>query len=236
MERRNLLVIGGSASNNFGKVPDTQAWPKILEKNLGGNTQVTHVSHSGLTFVRGMNELANVDSVDLIIMHFGTSIGWPISMIQMGTKAGIDFDSEVAFNQPPYRSAQNKLKKDLRRLFRNTVKYVLFLFGLYRPRVSRKELSDQIDVVINLAKLKCEKLVWVQHRAFLKHRIVLEKATYDRYYLEIMKALKSRSSDFLQIVEIPDDFMTQENYLFDCVHLSSSGHVALERIIRRSIS
>jgi hypothetical protein len=76
----------------------------------------------------------------------------------------------------------------------------------------------------------------LQHHAFLRHQITLEKNIFDRYYLEIMKVLKSRSSNFLQIVEIPDDFMTQENYLFDCVHLSSSGHVALEKIIRRSIS
>ncbi len=50
-----------------------------------------------------------------------------------------------------------------------------------------------------------------------------------------MKVLKIRLSDFLQIVEIYDDFMTQEKYQFDCVHLSNSGHITLDKSFEAQI-
>ena len=237
MERTKILVIGGSASNNFGNAPDTLAWPELLAKNLTDSADVTHLSRGGLTFVRGMNELAGVSTADILIMHFGTSIGWPISIIKAGTVMGIDFASDHGFNQPTGVSKvkSRRVKKFIKRSFRNAVKYVLFFTGLYKPRASRRELNDQVEAVVQLAQHKTGRLIWIQHRAFLNRRILLEKLVYDRYYRKIMKTLKRLQIEGLQVLEIPDDFIVAENYLFDCVHLSSKGHVELEAIIRKSI-
>jgi hypothetical protein len=227
-------VIGGSASNNFGNAPDTLAWPELLAKNLGETIELTHLSREGLTFVRGMNELAEVKSSDVLIMHFGTSIGWPISIIKAGTVMGIDFASDHGFNQPTGISKVKirRVKKFFKRSFRNAVKYLLFFTGLYKPRASKRELNDQVEAVVHLAQHKTQRLIWIQHRALLNHRIFLEKWVYDRYYRKIMRTLKRLKVEGVSVLEIPDDFVVSENYLFDCIHLSSQGHQRLEKLVR----
>ena len=234
MERLKISVIGGSASNNFGNAPDSLAWPELLAKNLAQSADLTHVSRGGLTFVRGMNEISEIDSTQVLIMHFGTSIGWPISLVKTGTAMGIDFASDHGFNQPTGVSTvrERRVKNYFKRSFRNGVKYVLFFTGQYKPRASRRELKDQIEAVIHLAQHKTDRLIWIQHRAFLNHRIWLEKWVYERYYKQIMKALDGLGLKGVSVLEIPDEFMVTENYLFDCVHLSSKGHERLEKLVR----
>ena len=237
MERLKIFVIGGSASNNFGNPPDCLGWPELLAKNLTQSADLTHVSRGGLTFVRGMNEIAEIDSADVLIMHFGTSIGWPISIVKAGTVMGIDFASDHGFNQPTGVSKvkTHKVKNLFKRSFRNTVKYLLFFTGQYKPRASRRELQDQIEAVIHLAQHKTERLIWIQHRAFLNHRIFLEKRVYEAYYKQIMKTLNGLGVKGVSVLTIPDEFMVAENYLFDCVHLSSKGHERLEKLVREVI-
>jgi hypothetical protein len=237
MERLKVFVIGGSVSNNFGNASDTLTWPEHLAKNLGEHAVVTHLSRGGLTFVRGMNELAEVDSADVLIMHFGTSIGWPVSIIKAGTVMGIDFASDHGFNQPTGISTvkSHRVKKFATRTFRNGVKYILFFTGLYKPRASRRELKDQVEAVVNIAQHKAKSIIWIQHRAFLNHRIVLEKWVYDRYYRKIMKTLKGLDVNALSVLEIPDEFVISDNYLFDCIHLSSQGHKRLEQMVRDAL-
>jgi len=237
MERLKIFVIGGSASNNFGNAPETWAWPERLAQNLGDYADVTHLSRGGLTFVRGMNELAEVDSADVLIMHFGTSIGWPVSIIKAGTVMGIDFASDHGFNQPTGISKVKsiKVKKFANRTFRNGIKYILFFAGLYKPRASERELKDQVEAVVNIAQHIAKRIFWIQHRAFLNPRIVLEKWVYDRYYRKIMRTLKGLDVEGLTVLEIPDDFVVADNYLFDCIHLSTQGHKLLEEMVREAL-
>jgi hypothetical protein len=184
-----------------------------------------------------MNEIAEIDSTDLLIMHFGTSIGWPISLVKTGTAMGIDFASDHGFNQPTGISKKRtrRVKNFFKRSFRNIVKFVLFFTGQYKPRASRRELKDQIEAVIHLAQHKTDRLIWIQHRAFLNHRIWLEKWVYERYYKQIMKTLDGLGLKGVSVLEIPDEFMVAENYLFDCVHLSSRGHERLEKLVQEII-
>ena len=237
MERLKITVIGGSASNNFGNPPDSLGWPELLAKNLTQSADLTHVSRGGLTFVRGMSEIAEIDSADVLIMHFGTSIGWPISIVKAGTVMGIDFASDHGFNQPTGISKvkSHRVKNCFKRGFRNSVKYLLFFTGQYKPRASRRELQDQVEAVIHLAQHKTDRLIWIQHRAFLNHRIWLEKWVYERYYKKIMKTLNGLGVQGVSVLTIPDEFMVAENYLFDCVHLSSKGHERLEKLVREVI-
>ena len=231
------MVIGGSASGNFGNAPDAVAWPELLATNLGERFELTHHSQGGLTFIRGINELAEIDHVDILIMHFGTSIGWPTTVVKAGTVMGIDFATDYGFHQPTGLSPvkTRRVKKFLKRRFRNGVKYVLFFLGLYKPRASKRELNDQIEAVIQLAKHKTDRLIWIQHRAYLNPRIALEKSVYGRYYSKIMRTLRRMEGPGVTVLEIPDEFMVSENYLFDCIHLSSIGHQRMETFVREKI-
>lgn len=237
MEKVKILVIGGSASNNFGNPPETLAWPELLAKNLSDMAEVRHLSRGGLTFVRGIKELADVNPTDVLIMHFGTSIGWPISLIKAGIVMGIDFASDHGFHQPSgvSKDRKNRIKNLFKRSFRNSVKYLLFFAGLYKPRASQRELDDQIEAVVRLAQQKSSYFIWIQHRAYLNHRILLEKLVYDRYYKKIITRLKRFEIEGFKVLEIPDEFVVAENYLFDCVHLSSKGHIELEKLVGKNL-
>ena len=237
MNKTRITVIGGSASSNFTNAPYTVAWPDLLAFNLKDAAQVKHLSRGGLTFVKSMKEISEVESTDILIMHFGTSIGWPTTIVKAGTVMGIDFVSDYGFQQPaalsPIRTV--RLKKFFKRRFRNMIKYVLFFMGLYKPRVSRHELNDQIEAVVGLAQHKATRLIWIQHRAYLRPRIALEKWVYGSYYKKIMKRLQKIKAPGFSILEIPDSFMVADNYLFDCVHLSARGHKLLEAMVRETL-
>ncbi len=213
------------------------AWPELLARNLTQSADPTHVSRGGLTFVRGMNLLASSDSADLLILHFGTSIGWPISMIKAGTVMRIDFATDYGFNQPTGVSAVRvrRVKNFFKRSLRNAVKYLLFFSGQYKPRASVRELNDQIEEVIQLAQIRADRIIWIQHCALMRHRIILEKLVYGLYYTKILNKLFSLELSGLSVLPIPDEFMIAENYLFDCVHLSNKGHERLEKLVRIAI-
>ena len=115
---------------------------------------------------------------------------------------------------------------------RNIVKYILFGLGLYKSRVSRREIADQIDAVVHLASKQSKRIMWVQHQALQNRRIFLERQSYEKYYKEILKALKKHESSTFKLVTLPPEFLTQEHYLFDCFHLSEKGHSELAKILR----
>jgi hypothetical protein len=191
-------------------------------------------TRGGLTFVRAITELADFPNEDLLVFHFGISIGWPISLVKMGHRMGIDFQNEFSFHQPSHagRTLKSRCKRALKVKLRNSVKYLLFGSGLYKSRISRLEIPDQIDAVVHLAKHQSKRIMWIQHQALQNRRIFLERQSYERYYKEIVGALeKYRSAEFI-VITLPDSFLKQENYLLDCVHLSEAGHRQVYEIVR----
>jgi len=190
----------------------------------------------GLTFVRAITELADFPNEDLLVFHFGTSIGWPVSVVRLGHKMGIDFASEFSFHQPAYASKamSKRLKRALKVCFRYTVKYALYFTGLYKSRISRREIEDQIDAVVHLAKHQSKRIMWIQHQALRNRRIFLERRSYERFYKEIERCpQKYRSADFT-VITLPDSLLTQENFLLDCVHLSEEGHRKIFEIVKEA--
>ena len=115
---------------------------------------------------------------------------------------------------------------------RNSVKYILFGLGLYKSRISRREIADQIDAVVHLASKQSKRIMWVQHQALQNRRIIVERRSYQKYYKEILGALEKYESPKFALVTLPDDFLVQENYLLDCIHLSEQGHRNLATILK----
>ena len=223
--QQSITVLGGSAASSFSEAQKI-SWPYLLKTELPQDIEFKIETRGGLTFVRALNELLDFPNEDLLILHFGTSIGWPTSLVNKGHKFGIDFASEFALHQPPYRSkgVMHGFVKSLKVRIRNTVKYILFGLGLYKSRVSRREIADQIDAVVHLASKQSKRIMWVQHQALKSRRIFLERQSYEKYYKEILVALKKHESPTFKLVTLPDSFLIQDNYLFDCIHLSEQGH------------
>jgi hypothetical protein len=108
----------------------------------------------------------------------------------------------------------------------------LYFTGLYKSRISRREVADQIDAVIHVAKHQSKRIMWIQHQTLQNRRIFLERQSYERYYKEIVKALERYKSPEFTVITLPDSFLQQENYLLDCVHLSETGHRQVYEIVR----
>jgi hypothetical protein len=231
--QKSISVLGGSAASSFSDLKE-KSWPFLLQSDLPREIEFKVEIRGGLTFVRALNELIDFPNEDLLILHFGTSIGWPVSVVKKGHKFGIDFASEFGLHQPPYQSAGifNRINKSLKARLRNTVKYALFGLGLYKSRVSRREIADQIDAVVHLASKQSKRIMWVQHQALQNRRIFLERHSYEKYYKEILAALEKHRSPNFTIVTLPDSFLVPENYLYDCIHLSENGHRELATILR----
>ncbi len=236
MERlQSIAILGGSAASSFND-DKKFSWPYLLKESLPPNVNFKIETRGGLTFVRAITELADFPNEDLLILHFGTSIGWPVSIVKLGHKMGVDFTGEFAFHQPAYRSSDfsRRIKRAIRARLRNSVKYLLFFTGRYRARISRREIDDQIRAVIQVAKHQSKRIIWIQHQALQNRRIFLERRSYQRYYREIVEVLKNHESLDFQVVTLPDEFLVQENYLLDCVHLSRKGHQELHRLVREA--
>jgi hypothetical protein len=228
-------VLGGSAASSFND-DKQKSWPYLLKSSLPSHIDFRVETRGGLTFVRAITELADFPNEDLLVFHFGTSIGWPVSVVRLGHKMGIDFASEFSFHQPAYASKamSKRLQRLLKMRIRNTVKYALYFTGLYKSRISRREIEDQIDAVVHLAKHQSKRIMWIQHQALQNRRIFLERRSYERYYKEIERCLqKYRSADFT-VITLPESFLAQENYLLDCVHLSEEGHRKMFEIVKEA--
>jgi hypothetical protein len=74
--------------------------------------------------------------------------------------------------------------------------------------------------------------MWVQHQALQNRRIFVERRSYQKYYKEILDASAKYESPTFALITLPDDFLVQENYLLDCVHLSEKGHRKVATILK----
>lgn len=233
--QQSITVLGGSAASSFSNV-ENKSWPYLLKATLPSSIEFRIETRSGLTFVRALNELIDFPDEDLLILHFGTSIGWPVSLVRVGHRLGIDFSSEFGLHQPAYKSSKiaRRLRREVRTRFRNIVKYCLYFLGLYKSRVSRREIEDQISAVVHLASKQSKRIMWVQHQALQNRRIYLERRSYKKYYKEILRALEKHESDKFKLITLPESFLVQENYLLDCIHLSEKGHRTLADILQKA--
>lgn len=232
MKELKIYVLGGSASSAHA-LKESPAWPQILA-NKYPQFELSSESFGGLTLVQSINKLNAIDPVDVVILHFGTSIGWPSAVVDLGHKFGMDFHSEFAFHQPAVKSKKlgyGLLKNKVRMHIRNLVKYILFIFGLYKPRINPREIGDQISAVLDLVEGKAKKVIWIQHQAISDRRTSVERHSYTNFYNRIVADIKARKPVWLELLELPDSFIIPENYLHDSVHLSALGHRRLAKLI-----
>ena len=238
MERLKIVVIGGSASTNITLASHEDAWPSLLQSQKPDNLSLKHISKGGLTLTRALDILADQNESDLIIFHFGTSVGWPISLVRMNKRFGIDFETEHGFHQPLAKSKSFKWRilGFFRMRFRNLVKYILFFLGLYKPAVSPRELDDQVTAVLHHAFRLSPKVIWIQHAARVDSRIFLERKIYKRFYAQIIRSLRVHSSENLHVIEYSHPFIHGDNYINDGVHLTAHGHQEVSKKVLRGIN
>jgi hypothetical protein len=233
MKRKVVQIIGGSASTAYALDEGQLPWPELIG-NRFPELEIRHINQPLMTLVQSMNHIQDLETSDLLVLHFGTSVGWPEPVVKIGLKLGMDLHNHHSFQQPP-RNYKGSFRKRFGKLIklrvRNFIKYCLFLFGFYRPRASLREMGDQVGVVAKIARKKARRVLWIQHQSMQTSRIVLERSLYRRYYREIIDALSPMVSENFRVMQLPNNFLRAENYLLDGVHLSAKGHKELAKLI-----
>ncbi len=241
-------VIGGSASLGYALSEGTRAWPEILAENIGQSIELIKSQAPLLTIARGTTLIADFPQCDILILHFATSIGWPEIHRSFQKYLVHTPNPQTKFHLPPHLP-ESKLKRGPRffkRLFRACVKYVAFPFGLYKPRNNINDLDDQIHAALSIAQLKAPVVVWLQHNALMVNRLYIERRTYRPFYDRVISIIKGLQQPQVSLLELPKEFLIEENFLWDGVHLSPLGHqkcaelvvthLALSNYFRQGIS
>lgn len=231
-------MIGGSASSAFALPDEKLAWPNLLEQSLSG-IKVNHHAQGLLTMSQSIELISNLSKSDILILHFGTSVGWPSPVVEVGLKLGLDVHNEAALHQPPLKysgTPQRRLRKNLKLRTRNFLKYVLYFVGGYKPRTSIREVEDQVRAVLSVATKRATNVIWIQHQSLQSMRIAVERKVYAKYYDRLVKAIKSHSSERTRLVELEPAFLTSENFLLDGIHLSELGHRRIAEKLKKVLS
>ena len=235
--RMTINVVGGSASTAFALDDPDSAWPALVARQF--NAEVRQESQSGLTMVRSLDLIDSLPQADILILHLGTSVAWPKPVIELGARFGMDFHNETAFHQTPHGFSGRlgvRLSKQVRLRLRNSIKYLLFIVGAYRPKISIREIEDQVKAVLALSTKRAKRVVWIQHRSLQTMRLLIERSVYERYYRRLVRAVRANVNDSFEFIELERSFLVGRNYLLDGVHLSEEGHSRLAEIVGAKIS
>lgn len=228
-----LGVIGGSCSTNIFLDSAFKPWPELLAEQTGGVEQATYRQQGMLTVSRALPMAAELEPQDVILLTFAATMAWPVINRELSQFLAPYMQQETSFHLAPYRSStvRRRTVKSLKRFTLNAVKYAAFPFGLYRPTNSLRDLDDQVRALVAISRSKAGRVVWVQHQPMRDRRILIERWMFDRYYRRLIEVLRREESENFRVFEFPPEFMVQENFLADEVHLSETGHVRLAQYL-----
>ena len=191
----------------------------------------------GLGFSQAIPLIEDLDNSDVLVLYFGTSVGWPRISRKLENHLRPELMKQTAFHIPVYKSKKltNRMKARARHLERNILKFILFPFGMYKPRHSIEDLPSLIAAIEHLAEKKSKLIIWVQHNSLGYRRLWLERKVYGRYYREILHTLEKFKSPHFRVLTPGQNFLIQENFLVDGVHLSEIGHARMGKLISNEI-
>lgn len=204
----------------------SEAWPEILVEIIGHPIEMIKSQAGLLSITRGTTLIADIAQCDILILHFATSIGWPEIHRRFQKYLVHVPNPQTSFHLPPYwlEGKRKCAPKLLKRLLRAFVKYLAFPFGLYKPRNNINDLDDQIHTALSIAQQKAPVVVWLQHNALMVNRLYIERRTYRPFYDKVISTIKELQQPQVSLLELPKEFMIEENFLWDGVHLSPLGH------------
>jgi hypothetical protein len=232
-----VKVLGGSIISNYGLSGGEQTIGEVLDKENKNLYVKRDQSISGLTFSKAIPAIESLNTTDILVLYFGTSVGWPRISRKMIGHLQPELLKPTSFHLPVYKSEvfYNRFKAKLRHFERNVLKLALFPFGLYRPRQSLEDLPDLVTAIQHLAEKKSGLIIWVQHHSLGYKRLWLERKIYSRFYRDIMKEIYTHRSPHFRIITLDKSFLVQENFLIDGVHFSAIGHHRMADLIYSEI-
>ena len=206
-----VKVLGGSITSHYGLPDGGQSVSEVLANKNKIIYLKRDQSIGGLTFSQAIPVIESLNTADVLVLYFGTSVGWPRISRKMEDHLRPELLKQTSFHLPVYKSEDfyNRFKAKLRHFERNVLKLALFPFGLYRPRQSLEDLPDLVTAI--------------------------QRKIYSRFYRDILKEIYVHQSSHFRIITLDKSFLVQENFLIDGVHLSALGHQRMADLIYSEI-
>jgi len=224
LEKAKIHIVGSSVASRFGI--EQECWPEIFAARCSNKAEVSFEIQYGLTYTRVIPMLSELAHSDLLILHFGIALGWPVSFRKVDFKLGTTpLKNEYAYHQPigKGKTPRSRLKNRAKFRARNALKYLLFFTGQYRPRVNSKDLEDQINAVLAVAHTKSKHVVWIQHVPAWSMRTLVERWYYKRY-IERIRWFAEKPGSGVTFIVPEGSLVDAKNYALDTTHLSVEGH------------
>lgn len=237
LDTLSIKIIGGSIISKYGLMPNAKNITGVLLEKKPSIYLKKELSIGGLSFSQAIPKLDELNHTDILVLYFGTSVGWPRISRKLENHLRPELLTSTTFHIPIYKSKKfsNRIKAKVRHFERNILKFIMFPFGLYRPRHSLEDLPNLIQAIQHISDRKSNLIIWVQHNSLGYRRLWLEQKIYNRYYREIISELEKHKSPHFRILTPGKDFLVQENYLLDGVHLSELGHERMGKMIANEI-
>ena len=232
-----VKVLGGSIVSHYGLLSGEQSVGEVLAKKGKIIYIKRDQSINGLTFSRAIPVIESLNTTDVLVLYFGTSVAWPRMSRKMADHLRPELLEQTSFHLPAYKSEvlYNRFKAKLRHFERNVLKLLLFPFGLYRPRQSLEDLPDLVTAIQHLAEKKAGLVIWVQHHSLGYRRLWLERKIYTRFYRDILKVIYNNRSPHFRVITLDKSLLVQENFTIDGVHFSALGHQRMADLIYSEI-
>lgn len=224
MNEKDFLLVSSSLATKYGLNEDDLCYTEILK--LQGMT-FDFVQKNSLLISQATELIAKSDNhPKKLVLHFGTSVGWPKAFIRVRKKEYKLTRNEYYFDLPAYssRSTLRKLKTRIKFKLKVIIKYILLPLGLYKPKISTLETKFAIAELLQISDKYFDEILWIQHTYLISNKSKVEKKIYTEYYNSIISAVLGANLQSLTLAIPSSDFRVPLNYSIDEVHLSPHGH------------
>lgn len=231
MQQTKFLLIASSLATNYGLNSSGVSYPNLLR-------------HAGMNFLfEQKNSLLISEASEIIsktddlpknlVIHLGTSVGWPRPIIKLGELKFKLHSNPYYFDLPAYQSKTQigRFKSRMKIQLKRIIKSILFPLGLYRPMTTKSDTVIAIENLLEIVSKKFNRILWIQHMYLLDKKTKIEADIYLNYYNLIIKTISDANLTNLILATPGPDFLNARNYSLDRVHLSPEGHSKLASLI-----
>lgn len=220
------LIISGSITSGYGISDEIPRWDKVLSDQISESKFVS-VTKDGMTHENALKILYDRDFCgDILILYFGTRIGWPKISDQLRSKLPYRLKNNGYLDLPAHYSVRkgSTQRRFLKRIARQSIKILGILFRQYKPELPKDKILNDLDLLLTLAAKNFKHVIYIQHHHLSSWRLGYESKKYDAYYGSLLNAVRSRSEENIYLIEMPKDIFSFEYFLPDLVHFSALGH------------
>jgi hypothetical protein len=226
-----FLLISSSLATNYGLPQNEKSYAEILRDS----GKVFKLEQKNSLLISQAPELISksAENQTTLILHFGTTVGWPKAFIRIGKTNFRLSKNPYYFDLPAYAS-QSKLgrfKSKVKLYFKRVIKNCLLPLRLYKPLLTKEETIFSIVQLLEIADKFFDEILWIQHLFLIGTKTNAEKKIYLQYYQLIMSTVLDMKLEKLTLATPGPDFLNPVNYSMDEVHLSAKGHSEMARVI-----